>query len=84
LADLLNGARAIIDHRVEIAIRGRVAEADQHGLSTLIMLFKSSSVKPDLSARRQAKFLADHRYLRNPCSDALHDLLAGCPDRLPG
>jgi hypothetical protein len=31
LTDLLNRARAVVDHRVEIAIRGRVAEADQHG-----------------------------------------------------
>jgi len=31
LADLLNGARAVVDHRVEVAIGGGVAEADQHG-----------------------------------------------------
>jgi hypothetical protein len=31
LTDLLDRARAIIDHRIEIAVGGRVAEADQHG-----------------------------------------------------
>jgi hypothetical protein len=32
LTDLLHGARAIVDHRVEIAIGGGMAEANQHGV----------------------------------------------------
>jgi hypothetical protein len=29
--DVLDRARALVDDRVDIAIRGRVAEADDHG-----------------------------------------------------
>jgi hypothetical protein len=31
LADLLDGAGTVVDHRFEVAVRGRVADADQHG-----------------------------------------------------
>lgn len=32
LTDLLHRARAIVDHRVEIAVRGGMTEANQHGV----------------------------------------------------
>jgi len=38
-------ARTVVDDRVDIAIRGRVAHADDH-LTNLIMHFKTSFVKP--------------------------------------
>src|SRR6185436_18919265 len=44
LADLLDCASTIVDHGIQVAIRGRVAEANQHGLK-LIMLFKPRFVK---------------------------------------
>lgn len=44
LPDLFYAARPVIDDRVEIAMGGRMAEADQHGLK-LIMLFKPRRVK---------------------------------------
>ncbi|HEX2690175.1 MAG TPA: hypothetical protein VHN14_26350 [Kofleriaceae bacterium] len=30
LTDLLHGARTIVNHSIEIALRGRVTDADQH------------------------------------------------------
>ncbi len=44
-SDVLHRARPVVDHRVEVAVRGRVAQADQHGGVTLIMLFNSKFVK---------------------------------------
>jgi len=49
-ADLLDGARAIVDDRFERSIAGGVTEADQHRES-LIMLFKSTFVKRRFRAR---------------------------------
>ena len=42
-ADVFDGARTLVDDRVDIALRGGVAEADDH--LKLIMHFKTSIVK---------------------------------------
>lgn len=86
LTDLLNCARAVVDRGIEIAIRGRMTDTDQHRGSTLIMLFKSSSVKADLDDRQSAKISAQVQVLarrdqaqrgrvRQPCPAAQHRLL---------
>ena len=52
LADLLDGARALVDDGVHVTLGGRAAQADQHGFLILIMVFKSSSVKREPSILR--------------------------------
>jgi hypothetical protein len=47
-ADILDRARALVDDRVHVAIRGRVAEAHDHFLN-LIMIIKSEFVKRPFS-----------------------------------
>jgi hypothetical protein len=45
-ADLVHAAGAVIDHRVDVAVRGGMAEADQHVVK-LKLLFKIGDVKGD-------------------------------------
>ena len=52
LADLLDRPRAVVDHRFEIAVRGGVAEADQHGDS-----FENAF---QFHFRQAEKYLAPH------------------------
>jgi hypothetical protein len=42
--DVLDRARAVVDDRVDVAIRGWVTQADEHDVK-LIMLFKPPNVK---------------------------------------
>src|SRR6185437_7437000 len=46
-ADLFHRARAIVDVRIDVAVGGREAQADDHGVLKLIMLFKTDFVKGD-------------------------------------